>query len=175
MSKTFFKNGNVHKETSYANGVFNGVSKSFNDKGILTSSVSYTNATLNGPSQYYGDDGKIDFETDYTMGQEQKIVTYDYDKNTKRVETRHDKIWTVNTIDLTSGKVLSSQESPYASMGYGSGTGELPSLDNFPIPPFPVNATITDTMNGETSISFLLDDDYKVVHAYLQKVQAMSS
>ena len=170
VSTEFYRNGNVETETSYVDGVLNGVQKEFTENGLLHTEKTYTNAQLNGLYRTYNDAGKLVSETDFVKGDITKTVTYDYNKNTKHVETLQGEKWVVEDVDLTSGKILSRTETEDGyGYGQGSGWGASNELENFPVPAFPINVTVTDNMNKETTISFLVDTDYHLAHAYISE------
>lgn len=66
-----FINGNLTQESTYKNGVLDGVYKEYSRSGGIQKEINYKEGKLDGPFRYYDENGKINLEYNYKNGKQQ--------------------------------------------------------------------------------------------------------
>lgn len=66
-----FLNGNLAQESTYKEGILDGVYKEYNRSGSIQKEINYKNGKLDGPFRYYDEDGKVNLEYNYKNGKQQ--------------------------------------------------------------------------------------------------------
>lgn len=66
-----FTNGNLTQESTYKDGVLDGIYREYNRSGGIQKEISYEGGKLDGPFRYYDENGKINLEYNYKNGKQQ--------------------------------------------------------------------------------------------------------
>lgn len=66
-----FTNGNLVQESTYKNGILDGVYKEYSRSGGIQKEINYKEGKLDGPFRYYDENGKINLEYNYKNGKQQ--------------------------------------------------------------------------------------------------------
>ncbi len=66
-----FTNGNLVQESTYKNGILDGVYKEYSRSGGIQKEINYKDGKLDGLFRYYDENGKINLEYNYKNGKQQ--------------------------------------------------------------------------------------------------------
>ncbi|MGQ2984227.1 toxin-antitoxin system YwqK family antitoxin [Flavobacterium sp.] len=84
IRKVFFPNGNINEETTFVNGLKDGIYKKYTEKGIVLEDSNYKNDQMHGPATYRNGEGKLVATGQYTNGKKTGIWKfYENDKVVK--------------------------------------------------------------------------------------------
>lgn len=99
LRKVFFPNGNINEETTFVNGLKEGIYKKYTEKGIVLEDSNYKNDQLHGQAIYRNGDGQLASEGKFTNGKKTGIWKfYENGKLSKEVNMSAKK-------PVASGKV----------------------------------------------------------------------
>ncbi|MEL1242958.1 hypothetical protein AAEO56_01680 [Flavobacterium sp. DGU11] len=80
IRKVFFPNGNINEETTFVNGIKDGIYKKYTETGILLEDAKYKNDQYHGPATYRNGQGEIVATGQFTNGKKTGIWKF-YEKN----------------------------------------------------------------------------------------------
>jgi antitoxin component YwqK of YwqJK toxin-antitoxin module len=80
IRKVFFPNGKINEETTFVNGIKDGIYKKYTETGILLEDAKYKNGEYHGPATYRNGQGEIVATGQFTNGKKTGIWKF-YENN----------------------------------------------------------------------------------------------